>query len=238
MTLNLRSSVNWLLKLVAYLCLLNVLFLASNVSAQDSTAYYNVGSAGVWVESKTSDALPTESAPAAGVQYEDEYSYEADASAMPAYDSATANEEYDSSVIETSSEIYNDGYESETWTEEPAEVYAVVKNKDFFGVDKDDCCDEWSKFCKFKDMKFKCGCGGLKANKGHLGIRWLKSGDAGEDCNSCEGGCCKKGTAACRDPRQARRDVFSSAWKKGKRGRCEDGDEATCPEEEGCTSCR
>ena len=38
-----------------------------------------------------------------------------------------------------------------------------------------DCCDEWEGFCGIKNLDFKCGCGGLKATPGHLGLPWLGS---------------------------------------------------------------
>ena len=198
---------------------------------------------------------------------------------MPAYDSATAQQQYEPSIEaqweayreaygdeayqeayddayrEAYDDAYGDGYGDaygeaydgayetyETYgtsTQEPAAGYTVVKNRDFFGVEKGKCCDEWSKFCNYKDLKFNCNCGGLKANKGHLGISWLRSADGGEDCDYCQGGCCEKGIrAAGRRNRETRRDVFSSAWKKATRDRCDECDPSNCPEEEGCTSCR
>jgi hypothetical protein len=45
-----------------------------------------------------------------------------------------------------------------------------------FGVDRDSCCDEWAGFSN---------CGGLKANPGHLGLKWLRGGEACETTESC-----------------------------------------------------
>ena len=245
MLLNLRSSVNWRLNAVACLCGVSLFFLASNVSAQETTtAYYSVGAEGVWVESEWDGSPPLETA---GPESASAYRFEA--SEMPAYDSATAVQQYEPS-IEMPSEAYetyeayeaneaNEAYEAyDSLTEEPAAAYTVVKNRDFFGVDKDSCCDEWTKFCNFKDIKFNCGCGGLKANKGHLGIKWLRSADEGEDCDYCQGGCCDREKSAGRERRDTRRNVFSSAWNKATRSRCDECDPSNCPEEEGCTSCR
>lgn len=71
-------------------------------------------------------------------------------------------------------------------------LFPEVKNVNFFGVDRDECCDEWEGMCGCKSPKFRCGCGGLKANKGHLGIFWLKSRYGGDGCDYCKGGCCEK----------------------------------------------
>lgn len=230
MLLNLRSSVNWRLNAFACLCGVSLFFLSSSASAQDTTAYYEVGaSEGVWVESEWDDNSPA--APA----HETELAYEAEGSEMPAYDPATALQQ-DAPPIEMPYETYDDT--SDSWTETSAAGYTVVKNKDFFGVDKDACCDEWSKMCKMKDMKYNCGCGGLKAKKGHLGIPWLRTADAGEDCDYCQGGCCEKGRSARRQSRKTSGNVFTNAWSKALRGRGEDCTESTCPEEEGCSSCQ
>lgn len=49
----------------------------------------------------------------------------------------------------------------------------------FFGVHRDECCDEWADFC---------GCrGGLKANPGHYGREWLRSPK--DPCGLNQGGC-------------------------------------------------
>ena len=72
-------------------------------------------------------------------------------------------------------------------------LFPEVKNANFFGVDRDECCDEWAGMCKGKSLKYGCGCGGLKANKGHLGIPWLKRKYGGDGCDYCKGGCCEKG---------------------------------------------
>lgn len=308
MLLNLRSSVNWRHNTVAYLCGVGLFFLMSSASAQDTTLIYRVGaSEGVWTERTQTRSIPVETGNGTVSPYETE------ASAMPAYDSATAQQQYEPS-IETqweayreaygdeaygdaygeaysgeaydearsrevygearsrevyddaygeaySREAYDDAYSREaygearsreayggtygtygtydSWRREPAAPYSGVKNRDLFGVDEDNCCDEWSKFGNFKDLKYKGNCGGLKANKGHLGISWLRSADGGEDCDYCQGGCCEKGIrAAGRRNRATRRDVFSSAWSKATRSRCDECDPDNCPEEEGCTSCQ
>lgn len=46
-------------------------------------------------------------------------------------------------------------------------------DRNFFGVDRQACCDEWNGFCN---------CGGLKFNQGHLGVRGLRSQDNCEQC--------------------------------------------------------
>ena len=66
-----------------------------------------------------------------------------------------------------------------------AESYAeyVEPRRYFFGVDPDTCCDEWDGFVD---------CGGLKANPGHLGRKWLASKDACDRtvrCNQKNGDC-------------------------------------------------
>lgn len=43
----------------------------------------------------------------------------------------------------------------------------------FFGVNREECCDEWYGFCN---------CGGLKFNQGHLGVRNLRSNEPCEQC--------------------------------------------------------
>ena len=71
-----------------------------------------------------------------------------------------------------------------------------------FGIHKSQCCDEWEAFCPCKTLDYGCNCGGLKANPGHLGLKWLGSnepcdrtepcgsGGRGIGCNSCGiGGC-------------------------------------------------
>ncbi len=47
----------------------------------------------------------------------------------------------------------------------------------FFGVDPETCCDEWDHFA---------GCGGLKANPGHWGRRWIRAtDDVCMECRTC-----------------------------------------------------
>lgn len=61
-----------------------------------------------------------------------------------------------------------------------------------FGIDEDQCCDEWENFT---------ACGGLKTNPGHYGIPWLTGKDNCEAARGC--GCGIKrpglgcGTPAC-----------------------------------------
>lgn len=45
-----------------------------------------------------------------------------------------------------------------------------------FGIDEDQCCDEWENFT---------ACGGLKTNPGHYGIPWLTGKDNCEAANGC-----------------------------------------------------
>ena len=112
----------------------------------------------------------------------------------------------------------------------------VVKNQNLFG-DRKRCCDEWSGFCRMKELSYGCNCGGLKSNRGHLGISWLRSRDAGEDCDYCNGGCCEKTESCHKRNAKKRRSVFADAFQKCSRSKCGCGEE-TCPEEEGCTSCQ
>lgn len=66
-----------------------------------------------------------------------------------------------------------------------------------------DCCDEWEDFCRFRDLSFRCGCGGLKAMPGHLGLPWLGSGENCDQttprrkrgCRTCN----KNGCGSCAD---------------------------------------
>lgn len=60
----------------------------------------------------------------------------------------------------------------------------------------EESCDEWACFCKSRNLDYDCGCscGSLKANPGHLGIKWLRSNQPCEatscpgDCSSCRTG--------------------------------------------------
>jgi len=52
---------------------------------------------------------------------------------------------------------------------EPFAQRSIVGNANFFGVDRNACCDEWEGFCN-------CS-GGLKGNPGHLGNPFLRSKD-------------------------------------------------------------
>jgi hypothetical protein len=73
-------------------------------------------------------------------------------------------------------------------------LFPEVKNVNFFGVDREACCDEWSRFCDCKTPNYGCKCGGLKSNPGHLGIAWLRNkfgADACESCESCRSGRCQ-----------------------------------------------
>ena len=58
-----------------------------------------------------------------------------------------------------------------------------VKNRNFFGVDREECCDEWEGLC---------GCSGLKANPGHWGLPWLQG------LYACEEGCCGRICRKCK----------------------------------------
>jgi len=128
-------------------------------------------------------------------------------------------------------------------------LFPEVKNVNFFGVDRNECCDEWSGLCACKSLKYGCNCGGLKANKGHLGIPWLKSKFGAESCDYCNGGCCEKGcsgrkgsrcgcgekSCGCND-QTTQTSVFGRPLKSNcdRCGCCEAG----CPPEEGCSSCK
>lgn len=68
----------------------------------------------------------------------------------------------------------------------------IPSSDGIFRVHSSDCCDEWADFCGCKDLDYGCSCGGLKANPGHLGLKWLRSKDAcdrTESCRSCGKGC-------------------------------------------------
>ena len=138
------------------------------------------------------------------------------------------------------------------------QLFPEVRNVNFFGVDREACCDEWSGFCKMKNLTFGCNCGGIKANKGHLGLSWLRSRYGGEDCDYCNGGCCEQNN--CNDCSQ-RKGRFGKGLLKSKSNKscgcggksipstvfgrpvvsscqkCGCCDEA-CPPEEGCESCK
>ena len=139
------------------------------------------------------------------------------------------------------------------------QLFPEVKNVNFFGVDRETCCDEWSGLCKMKSLKFGCNCGGLKANKGHLGLGWLRGRSGGEGCDYCNGGCCDTGSCdkgsglkdclakcclgkrcggkscSCQD-KPAQRYVFGRPVE----GSCQECGccEKACPPEEGCESCK
>ena len=51
-----------------------------------------------------------------------------------------------------------------------------MPRRSFFGIDEDQCCDEWEGFS---------GCGGLKADPGHYGVKWLRGKDACERDKAC-----------------------------------------------------
>ena len=127
--------------------------------------------------------------------------------------------------------------------ESSVEVVEVVKNRNLFG-DRKRCCDEWAGFCRMKDLSYECGCGGLKQKRGHYGIPWLRSADAGEDCDYCNGGCCKKSGSCVKRNAKKRCSVFTDAFRKSSRSKssqskcgCGCGEE-TCPEEMECESCQ
>ena len=104
-----------------------------------------------------------------------------------------------------------------------------VKNVNFFGVDRNECCDEWSGLGGCKSLKYGGRCGGLKSSKGHLGIGWLRSGYGGEDCDYCNGGCCEK------DCGTKLRDLIKSCPIKNclKKFCCKDSaEEASCSNDE------
>lgn len=143
-------------------------------------------------------------------------------------------------------------------------LFAEVKNVNFFGVDRDQCCDEWAGMCDCKSPKYDCGCGGLKSNKGHLGIFWLKRKYGGDGCDYCHGGCCEKdcGSRLCdllkccslkncfkkccgKDPTEdavegnaepTQTTVFGRPLESNCRrcGGCDKG----CPPKKGCDSCK
>ncbi len=72
-------------------------------------------------------------------------------------------------------------------------LFPEVKNLNFFGIDRHSCCDEWEGLCSCKSVKFGCPCGGPRPKKGYFGIHWLKNKSGAEDCDYCNGGCCKHG---------------------------------------------
>lgn len=140
-------------------------------------------------------------------------------------------------------------------------LFPEVKNVNFFGVDRESCCDEWAGLCACKSLKYGCSCGGLKASKGHFGIPWLKSKFGGEGCDYCNGGCCDESCAdgcadgcskGCGKKRRQRascgcndRAVPTSIFGRSLKGNCRQcgccdssdcGD--GCPPQEGCESCK
>lgn len=89
----------------------------------------------------------------------------------------------------TSIDSYRMTQQSEPWAEKsntmrhigdhfspggkPFAYQTSFPNSNFFGVDRNQCCDEWAGHCN-------CS-GGLKTNPGHLGIPWLRGK---EPCDS------------------------------------------------------
>jgi hypothetical protein len=59
----------------------------------------------------------------------------------------------------------------------------------FFGVNEDECCDEWDGFWECEPTDYDRNCGGLKANPGHYGHKW-QAGNA--PCESAKGCRCKR----------------------------------------------
>ena len=78
--------------------------------------------------------------------------------------------------------------EFQTITESPSSTRTNI-----FGIDEDQCCDEWENFT---------ACGGLKTNPGHYGIPWLTGKDNCEAPRGCGCGLRRSslgcGTSACR----------------------------------------
>lgn len=128
---------------------------------------------------------------------------------------------------------------SSLFPDESVARIAVVKNRHLFG-DPDKCCDEWKGFCKMKKLSTDCPCGGFKAKPGHWGLPWLRSGEAGEDCDYREGGCCESGGCKRQTNGEIRRNVLADAIANFPRFRrdctCSGGDH--CDPKEGCQSCQ
>jgi hypothetical protein len=78
--------------------------------------------------------------------------------------------------------------EFQTITESPSSTRTNI-----FGIDEDQCCDEWENFT---------ACGGLKTHPGHYGIPWLTGKDNCEAPRGCGCGLRRSslgcGTSACR----------------------------------------
>ena len=189
------------------------------------------------------------------------------ASDVPPVDEITSV--YDPENIYDPDNIYQQDttYQTETFSDQSfegnvvtdASLFPRVKNVNFFGVDREECCDEWAGLCKCKSPKYRCNCGGLKANKGHLGIFWLKSKYGGDGCDFCNGGCCEKGCSgkACSEFKEsimkccflknrrkktcagsdesAQETIFGRPLKSNcdRCGCCDEG----CPPKKGCESC-
>ena len=133
-------------------------------------------------------------------------------------------------------------------------LFPEVKNVNFFGVDRNECCDEWAGLCNCKSPKYRCNCGGLKANKGHLGIPWLKRKYGGDGCDYCNGGRCEKKRHHNKDGHKkfSRKDRSEEATDSSDQpsqnsifgrplendcqrcGRCDEG----CPPKDECQSCK
>lgn len=132
-----------------------------------------------------------------------------------------------------------DASSSSLFPDENVARIAVVKNRHLFG-DPDKCCDEWKGFCKMKKLSTDCPCGGLKAKRGHSGLSWLRSGEAGEDCDYCEGDCCESGGCKRLTNSEIRRNVFADAianWPRFRRdSTCSSGSQ--CDAKAGCQSCQ
>ncbi len=115
----------------------------------------------------------------------------------------------------------------------------VIKNANLFGIPDDACCDEWSGFCRMRELSLDCSCGGLKAKKGHFGIPWFRSADAGEDCDYCQGGCCSKSNkSVTRQRNETRLSVLTSGWKNSFRSPYENCNAMTCGKDAACKTCK
>jgi hypothetical protein len=92
-----------------------------------------------------------------------------------------------------------------------------------FGMDPSESCDEWNGFCNYKDLDQVCGCGGLKVNPGHLGLKWLRSKDACDQTERCGDRRCNKscGSENCGDGCG-----------------CESSAKTSCTKNCGCRSCK
>lgn len=121
---------------------------------------------------------PPEDTPAQ-IIYDDPYGAETGRSQMSPFESRLAIEQAYDQRMQDRSDYFSPG----------GEPFARPGGRtSAFGISADQCCNEWENFSR---------CGGLKANPGNCGIKWLRSNDDCEQCNRIGCNDCRPRKPAC-----------------------------------------